>query len=116
MTQDNDKPTSSRKVSNNQNQLYLMLGTMQSDIKNILNMLGKYALSHEKLSADVEDRLNAHSLRIATLEKEAREELREAKDHLSTRINELEKWRWKIAGIATLAPTILVVVGWFITQ
>ncbi len=98
------------------NSLYLMLGTMQSDIKSIIKMLGHAEAKHDTLSKEVDQRLNAHSIRMTAMEKQTRDDIDAAKAAVEDRIKELEKWRWKAAGITALIPTVLVVAGWVVTQ
>jgi hypothetical protein len=72
------------------NGLYLMLGNMQGDIKSVLSGFERIEKKGEKRDTEVDHRLNAHADRLTAL----------------------EKFRWQIAGIAALVPTILVCIGW----
>jgi len=72
------------------NGLYLMLGNMQGDIKAVLSGFDRIEKQGAKRDTEVDHRLNSHADRLTAL----------------------EKFRWQIAGIAALVPTLLVGVGW----
>jgi hypothetical protein len=67
-----------------------MLGNMQGDIKAVLSGFDRIEKQGAKRDTEVDHRLNSHADRLTAL----------------------EKFRWQIAGIAALVPTLLVGVGW----
>lgn len=75
------------------NGLYLMLGNMQGDIKSVLSGFERIERTGAKRDTEVNHRLNSHADRLTAL----------------------EKFRWQIAGIAALVPTILTAIGWYIS-
>lgn len=74
------------------NGLYLMLGNMQGDIKAVLAAFTRAEAQTATRNAEVDHRINSHA----------------------DRITELERFRWKLAGVAMLWPTILVMGGWLV--
>lgn len=82
---DNDQPRTS-----GYNALYLMLGNMQGDIKAVLEAFKRIEDRSVKRDEEVDHRLNAHA----------------------DRLTDLEKFRWKLAGLAMMWPTVLVIGGW----
>ena len=75
------------------NGLYLMLGNMQGDIKSVLTGFERIEKQGAKRDTEVDHRLNAHGDRLTAL----------------------ERFRWQIAGIAALVPTLLMFIGWAIS-
>lgn len=75
------------------NGLYLMLGNMQGDIKALLTAVTQADARNNTRNAEVDHRINAHA----------------------DRLTDLEKFRWKVAGVAMLWPTLLVLGGWIVS-
>ena len=78
--------------SENDNGLYMILGEMRGDLKSIVSSQGTMRSDHRQLREDVEKIEVKHD----------------------TRITQLEKIRWKLAGIALLIPFGITVIGWYI--
>lgn len=82
------------RVTTRDNSLYLMLGNMQGDLKSILEAVNRSAHKHDKLEQEMNDRMNIHAERLA----------------------DLEKFRWKLAGLAMAWPTVLIIGGWIVSK
>lgn len=72
-----------------QSQLYLMLGEIRGDLKSILASLAGQQVQHDRLREEVDTRLNNHA----------------------ERIERVERFHWKVIGIAAAIPTVLGIAG-----
>ena len=80
-------------MSNNEdNSLYMLLGEMRGDLKSIIGSLSTMRDDHRQLREEVEKNELKHD----------------------TRLTQLEKFRWQLAGIALVLPFAVTALGWYL--
>ncbi len=80
-------------MSDNDNNLYLMLGELKAGVEAIRHTLVQQNEDHSAYRGAVDTRLNSHG----------------------DRLTKLEQFRWKVAGVVLVVPVILTAVGLLIS-